>query len=309
AIVTIDIFMNGEAKLESLLFVPFPYINKKGLVKPMEWSDQKQRGGTSTGSLTILFDEKDDSIFYKYSKDFEEIIEASANKIQDLRLHNAPNAEVQTELESFYASIIELLDKLAQQELGLKGPLEAFPEEGLTHGQEDYNYKIIVIGDPSVGKSSMILRYTEIAFTKSYIPTIGVNITEKYVRYHDCDVQLVFWDLAGQTKFQKIRHQFYQGAVGAVLVYDLTKQDTFKSIPDWYQDIKKSMKESENLQVILCGNKSDMQEQIQVSTEDGLALAKELNVDFFETSALNGDRVAEAFEKLIEQLIARSKSA
>jgi len=308
--VTIDIFQNEEAGTPKALFlVPFPAVNKRGLVKSMKWADERKRGGTSTGSLTLVFEEKDDAIFYKYTKDFEEDFEVSAQKLMDLRLNDAPLPKVQAEIKELLGRVNRLLEKLAAQELKMKDQLEAFPKPAKDGGKKaDCSFKIIVVGDPSVGKSSTILQYTELAFTKSYIPTIGVNLTEKYIRYKTCVIQLFLWDLAGQSKFSTIRHQFYKGADGAVIVYDLTNRDTFESIPQWFTDIQESLKNNKSLKVVLCGNKSDIRDNIQVPTKEGKKMAKNLKVDFFETSALTGEHISDAFENLVKKLLASDKS-
>src|SRR5271157_905261 len=302
ATLTIDIFQNEETVTpKAPLFMPFPAVNKRGLVKSMEWEDKRKRGGKSTGSLTIVYEEKDDAIFYKYAKDFEEEFEVSAQKLMDLQLNDAPLPTIQAEVKEFLEHVNGLLEKFAAQELKLQSQLKAFPKPANGgRNKADHSFKIIVVGDPSVGKSSLILQYTELAFNKSYIPTIGVNLTEKFIRYKNSVIQLILWDLAGQSKFSTIRHQFYKGADGALMVYDLTNRTTFESIPQWYKDIQDSLKNAKHLKVVLCGNKSDIRDKIQVPTKEGKKMAKNLKLDFIETSALTGAQVSDAFENLVK---------
>ena len=181
---------------------------------------------------------------------------------------------------------------------------EAFPEEEKKADDEDrYSFKVVVCGDPACGKTSTILRFTDRAFRRTYLPTMGVNITGKDVRLEGSKAHLVLWDLAGQVKFQYMRRQFYTGARGILFIFDLTRAKTFASIPNWFDDIKSNMRQKEEPIAILCGNKLDLEDQRQVSTEEAKKLANLLKLEYFETSALTGENIDEVFNLIAKTLI------
>jgi len=303
--ITIDFFVNETVHQETLYLLPFPLINKKGLVRSIIWSDSKKRGGISLASLTLMFDENNDTIFYKYLKDFEDPFDQVAKNIIDLRKNNNDVKDIQNLLEDFHSEIVHTLENLSEQELQIKNQIEEFPDSKYQSGEKiNYNFKIIVIGDPFVGKTSTILKFSDNAFRHSYIPTVGVNISMRFVRCREKGIQLFLWDLAGQSKYQKSRHQFYQGAQGAILVYDLTDRQSFDNISKWYDDLMRSVEtESNKMQLILCGNKKDLVDKIKMSTNEGKELAGKLKINFFETSARTGENIKESFLQLIDNLL------
>lgn len=290
---------------DKILMVSFPSLNMKGMVKYIEWKDEERRAGAGWGSITLLFKEFDDLIFYKYKEDlkptFNEIAE-NLIKSKDLRT----NVEsLSNEFKTFYEKNIDILNNLRKQELSAKAA-EAFPEDkSKTADIFDYKFKLIVCGDPGVGKTSTILRFTENAFTRTYIPTIGVNITEKNVKVGDSLFKFILWDIAGQEKFRMMRRHFYQGSEGIFLIFDLTYKKTFNNIPSWHQDLKKNLGGLGKLTGFLIGNKSDLIDQRQTSKEEGLSIAKELGLEYMETSALTGDNVNDSFIKIAETFLSK----
>ncbi|NVM02783.1 MAG: GTP-binding protein [Candidatus Helarchaeota archaeon] len=295
---TINI-MIGEDKRssKSLAVLPFPSINLKGLVRLMEIKDKSRRGGIIESNLTLLYNEANDSIFYKYLSNFESIFNKAIDIITDIEEKNGDKHQIQEELKKFHTEIINLLEDLKNQEFSAEEK-DAFPrseEEELERSR--LRFKIIICGDPMVGKTSIILRFTDHAFKRTYISTIGVNITEKVINYKNANIELIIWDLAGQTKFQKMRKHFYKGADAQLLVFDLTSQKTFENIGKWNSDIKRFLKNKKILGYIL-GNKSDLVDERKVSKKDGLKLGKKLVCDYIETSALNGVNVDEVFYKI-----------
>jgi Ras-related protein Rab-6A len=297
--------MTGEGgKIpKSLTIVPFPSINLKGLIKSFEIKDERRRGGATDCSITLLFSEVNDLIFYKYITNFEDILEESANKIVKLEENQADPLQINEELTKLYENANQILSDLQSAEITTPEP-EAFPEEKEeAKVQKGFRFKVIVCGDSEVGKTSVILRFTNKAFRRTYIPTIGVNISEKtvYLKSKKAKIEFVLWDIAGQTKFQKARPHFYQGADGVLLVFDLTRPATFKSVPKWYQDIKVTLKAE--LFGYLLGNKSDLVDQRKVNVEEIGTLSKDLHLEYIETSALSGANVDNAFYRLADLLI------
>lgn len=296
---TIDILSGESGKISKFLAaIPFPSVNSKGLVKSFEIKDVTKRGGAIDASLTLLFNEINDIIFYKYLQNFENAFKDLANKIIKMEEVNADKEQIMAEMEKFYSDILGILDELRESEESSKGK-EAFPSLPDTE-EKGYRFKIIVCGDPAVGKTSTILRFTDKAFRRTYIPTIGVNITEKQITYKNSSIIYILWDIAGQSKFERMRRHFYQGADGILLVFDLTREKTFKSILDWYQDIKNYLKE--NLRGFIIGNKCDLIDERKVTEEEISSLAEQLNLGYVETSALTGENVDEAFHKMADLL-------
>ncbi|MFX0134246.1 MAG: Rab family GTPase [Candidatus Hodarchaeota archaeon] len=298
---TINI-MIGEDKRssKSIAILPFPSYNLKGLVRLMEIKNKSRRGGITESSLTLLYNEINDLIFYKYLNNFESIFDKTIDKIIKIEEKNGDKHQIQEELKIFYGEIINLLEDLKSQEISSEDE-DAFPkseEEQLKESR--FRFKIIVCGDPMVGKTSIILRFTDHAFKRTYISTIGVNITEKIVNYKNTDIEFIIWDLAGQTKFQKMRKHFYQGADAQLLVFDLTSPKSLKSIPEWNLDIQRFLNNRKILGYIL-GNKSDLVDERKISKE-GLKLGEKLGYEYIETSALNGENIDEVFFKLSEIL-------
>ncbi len=250
-------------KSEALVLVPFPTLNKKGIVKLLEWKDSTKRGSRGNASLTLIFDDKDDPIFYKYIDDFEPPFNEEISRLIALFLDRAALETFEDELYDFQYRFMQVVGTLAEHELHIKES-EEFPSASKSINQGlDYRFKIIVIGDPLVGKSSTILRYTDKAFRRSHISTLGVNITQKRVSYQNNECELIFWDCAGQIKFQNVREMYYQGAVGVIIVYDLTNRETFENAEKWYQDVMNILEEPEHACFILCGNKKDRTDEIQ----------------------------------------------
>ncbi len=170
---------------------------------------------------------------------------------------------------------------------------------------KEFVFKIVILGDAAVGKTSLINQYIEQSFEEDYKPTLGANIIRKdvFIDEINASVRLIMWDLAGQEKYNVIRSMYFQGCVGALLVYDVTRHNTFETINSkWLKDFKKYVKK-EGI-YILIGNKIDLKDQKGVSTEDGESFSKEINAsDFIETSAKYGENVEKAFTNLVYQIL------
>jgi len=170
---------------------------------------------------------------------------------------------------------------------------------------KEYVFKLVLLGEAAVGKTSLINRYVEGSFTEDYKPTLGANIIRKDVKLDESNakIRLIVWDLAGQEKYNVIRSMYFQGCVGALLVYDVTRYKTFSEIKNkWLADFNKYVKKEGAY--ILIGNKIDLEDQRNVPTTEGQQLAKEINAcDFIETSAKLGDNVEQAFQNLVKQIL------
>ncbi len=288
---------------DSLVILPFPSLKLKGLIKYINWEDSKLRGGIGQSNIAIFFEEMDDVIFYKYLKEISAPFNDIAQNIAFLEKSNAPEEDFINELINLETALSELLEELKIQELS-RSKVEALQDQIKDRSLIDYQFKIILVGDPSVGKTSLILRYTDNAFRRAYVSTMGVHVSNKIFKAEDSTIiQLVLWDIGGQERFKLMRQRFYQGSDAIFIMFDLTNPDTFKSIPNWYSDIQKQLKLSgDNMLGFLVGNKKDLDEEIKIKTAKAEELAVQLNLEYFETSALSGENVDTAFTNIANLL-------
>jgi small GTP-binding protein len=290
---------------ESLVFIPFPSLKLKGILKYIEFPDDTHRGGVNQSAITLIFKEFNDIVFYKYIKNLESLFSDTAQKIIELGKKKSSNKEIAQEIENLQSKVYAILEDLRIKECS-EPQSEPFPQEHpIPYPMREYVAKIIVCGDPDVGKTSIVLRYTNNAFKRTYLPSIGVNICEKttftkILSGEDYSSKFVLFDIAGQQKFYMMRKHFYAGADAVLLVFDLTKHDTFESIREWYQDIKKYLPTVENLPTFMIGNKKDLSDQKAITKKEIDTLKKELNLEYIETSAKTGENVLLIFQKIAE---------
>jgi Ras-related protein Rab-1A len=146
----------------------------------------------------------------------------------------------------------------------------------------------VLIGDSGVGKSCLLLRFADDAFTDSYISTIGVDFRFRTVKIEKKTVKLQIWDTAGQERFRTITSAYYRGADGIIMVYDVTSQESFGHVNDWLSEVNRYA--SEGTSKLLIGNKSDRTDKA-VSSEEAKAFAQALGIPFLETSAKSASNV------------------
>jgi len=282
----------------SLVIMPFPAFKLKGIIKYIEREDNSRRGGVALSSIALLFNEADDLIFYKYMDYLEPVFSESAKKLIELETGEAKSDEIFIEIDNFRLKLTEILDDLYQKEK-TSSELEAFPEEKIKEDLLESNFKVVVCGDPGVGKTSTILRLTDNAFMRTYVPTLGVSISERLMTLGDKHVNLILWDIAGQSKFEIMRRHFYKGTDAVILIFDLTKRQSFESVSNWYNDIRKYEKD---LTGLIFGNKEDLLDERKIPTEEALMIAETLNLEYIETSAKTGKNIEQSFYKLAETL-------
>ncbi|KAL4326872.1 hypothetical protein AHAS_Ahas13G0043500 [Arachis hypogaea] len=158
----------------------------------------------------------------------------------------------------------------------------------------DYLIKLLLIGDSGVGKSCILLRFSDGSFTTSFITTIGIDFKIRTIELDGKRIKLQIWDTAGQERFRTITTAYYRGAMGILLVYDVTDEASFNNIRNWIRNIEQHA--SDNVNKILVGNKADMDESKRaVPTSKGQELADEYGIKFFETSAKTNFNVEEVF--------------
>ncbi|CAM9659804.1 unnamed protein product [Ectocarpus sp. 6 AP-2014] len=157
----------------------------------------------------------------------------------------------------------------------------------------DMQIKLLMIGDSGVGKTCLLLRYANDSFSQTFITTIGIDFKIKNIDLDSKRIKLQIWDTAGQERFRTITTSYFRGAQGILLVYDVTDKKSFNSIRNWVAQIQQHADVAVNK--ILIGNKCDMDEDREVSREEGAQLAAEYGIQFFETSAKNDINVEKGF--------------
>ena len=171
----------------------------------------------------------------------------------------------------------------------------------------DKTCQILIIGDSSVGKTSLITRYTNGTFKEEYLATVGLDYYSKEEIIDNKRINIKLWDTAGQERFKSLTQSYFKNAEGVLLTYDITNSESFDNLKDWIISIKKNM-EGKNIfiPVIIIGNKIDMEESREINKENAETFAKENNYKYFETSAKTGEGVDNAVRELVIQILKQS---
>ncbi|KAL0321311.1 UNVERIFIED_CONTAM: Ras-related protein RABA1d [Sesamum radiatum] len=164
----------------------------------------------------------------------------------------------------------------------------------------DYLFKLVLIGDSGVGKSNLLSRFTRNEFSLESKSTIGVEFATRSLPVDGKVIKAQIWDTAGQERYRAITSAYYRGAVGALLVYDVTRHSTFENVERWLRELRDHTDPS--IVVMLIGNKSDLRHLVAVSTEDGKSFAERESLYFMETSALESINVDSAFSEVLTQI-------
>ncbi|CAN8251543.1 unnamed protein product [Cochlearia groenlandica] len=164
----------------------------------------------------------------------------------------------------------------------------------------DYVFKVVLIGDSAVGKSQILARYARDEFSLDSKATIGVEFQTRTLVINHKSVKAQIWDTAGQERYRAVTSAYYRGAVGAMLVYDITRRQTFDHIPRWLEELRAHA--DKNIVIILIGNKSDLEDQRAIPTEDAKEFAEKEGLFFLETSAFNSTNVESAFTTVLNEI-------
>ena len=166
---------------------------------------------------------------------------------------------------------------------------------------DEYVYKVLLLGDTTVGKTCFLLKYTDKTFQDIHMATIGLDYRLKSMKLKSGkNIKLQIWDTAGQDRFRAITKNYYKGSHGIILIYDVTNVQTFENVKQWVSQIREEA--SANVIIYIAGNKIDMEEERKVNKEEGEKLAEELGFPFVETSAKSGININETFEDLVERI-------
>jgi len=165
-----------------------------------------------------------------------------------------------------------------------------------------YVFKVLLLGDAGVGKTSLIMRFVHNKFKSDYLLTIGMNVSSYQLEMDGTTVNLSIHDIGGQKRFEAFRQIFYKGSSGAIIVYDITREASFRNVLQWAKELRNECKH--RTEIVLVGNKVDLEDLRAISSEEGIQQSEQLNATkFIETSAKLGHNVVDAFEQLARVMI------
>ncbi|HUW89474.1 MAG TPA: Rab family GTPase [Candidatus Nanopelagicaceae bacterium] len=167
-------------------------------------------------------------------------------------------------------------------------------------GRTEAIYKVIVIGDPAVGKTSLLTKFAKNKFEEKYLPTVGINILKQSIELEEnnATINLMFWDVAGQPQFYMLHRPYFNGADGVILVFDMTRSSTFSNVNNWWNScVKYGLS---GVPRIIIGNKIDLKDERKIILPMADHLSDKLNAPYYETSALTGETVKDVFQKIAE---------
>ena len=175
-------------------------------------------------------------------------------------------------------------------------------DSGANNQSAVYNsYKVLLLGNSYVGKTCILLRFSEDIFKENYDVTIGLNYRIKSMTVENNPIKMQIWDTSGEEKFKAIAKNFYRGAHGVLLVYDICQKNSFLDVKSWIEQIIENA-DNDDIVMILCGNKCDNEKERKISKEEGENLAKNYGIPFFECSAKNKININEMFETMAQKI-------
>ncbi|KAK7219067.1 hypothetical protein V2G26_007070 [Clonostachys chloroleuca] len=174
------------------------------------------------------------------------------------------------------------------------------PNINMANDEYDFLFKVVLIGDSGVGKSNLLSRFTRNEFNIDSKSTIGVEFATRSIQVDSKTIKAQIWDTAGQERYRAITSAYYRGAVGALLVYDISKHQTYENVTRWLKELRDHA--DANIVIMLVGNKSDLRHLRAVPTEEAKAFASENHLSFIETSALDASNVELAFQNILTEI-------
>ena len=172
---------------------------------------------------------------------------------------------------------------------------------------EQYTFKIIILGDCNIGKSCLLNKYINNQIENKYSTTIGVDFGVKHININDSNIKLQIWDTAGQESFRSITRSFYRLSAGIILMYSINNRKSFENLSSWLNDINKELN-YRNIPIFLIGNKCDLNNEREVTIQEGIKFAKENNMLFKEISIKNDNKSTKVFNILAEDIFNKIKN-
>jgi len=166
----------------------------------------------------------------------------------------------------------------------------------------DHLFKLLLVGDSGVGKTSILMRFTAGSFEEDVRNTVGVDLKVKIINFRGKKIKLTLWDTAGQERFRTLTSAYYRGAHGIILAYDITSRDSFENLQHWLNEID-IYSTNESCVKMLVGNKCDLAAERQVSKKEGASFAREKHMLFIEASAKTKDGIQQTFDELIQKVL------
>ena len=167
----------------------------------------------------------------------------------------------------------------------------------------DIVYKLLLLGESSVGKTSIILRYIENSFNESNISTCGIDVKCKYVSCENKKIRLDIWDTAGQERFRGLTKNYFRGGHGFIFVYDITNKESFDKLKGWMKDAKEKIQDDESFKMIIVGNKKDCENKRKIEFQRLKEFGEENKVMYIEVSAKTGEGVDQLFNDFVHELL------
>ena len=169
----------------------------------------------------------------------------------------------------------------------------------------DYLLKYIIVGDSSVGKSNLLMKFIQNKFTEEYLTTIGVEFGTKNIKVNNKIYRIQIWDTAGQEYFRSIARAYFKNCVCAMVVYDITCKESFENVKNWLQDIHEESPKT--VLICLIGNKIDLEDKRIITFDEGKKFSTENGIIFMETSAKTGEGINEIFEQSVKEIEKKMK--
>ena len=170
----------------------------------------------------------------------------------------------------------------------------------------DLTLKILIVGDSGVGKTNFILRFLNNEFNQNYMSTAGIDLKSGSIVIKNKKIRIQIWDTAGQEKYKAITKNLFLKVMGALIVYDITNENSFYNLQSWVSMVKEEC--GKHMQIVIVGNKSDLDSKRAISKEEVLNYAKEQKVEYIETSSKTGENIIKAITLLSEQILENSES-
>ena len=249
----------------------------------------------------LIIEKKEEIISRKERKNIELTSQISDLEDKIKRLEKR-ESELLDDLQLFMKDV----DVKADTEKLTEDKVKVLGKDAKSKTKSIIKIKLLMLGEYSVGKTSFIKRFTQKKFITEYKPTIGAEITKIRLRFKDSQIELVIWDVAGQIAFKRMADRFIQGATAAILVFDVGRPETHESVKNWYEHMVQVV--GKKIPTLLIGNKVDLGNKRNVSTDLGKKLAQEIEANYIETSVLKNNNVYESLTLLISNYVNQLKS-